>query len=243
MAVLCNVCKIIRLLSVGEREFNRVFGIRLISTCNTASKSRPSTVGVPAWAKAANKRQAQVLLLEKKKTPTQMQAEVRLADVKSNKSDFLTTSRVGVHKPKEKTTDQANRMTLSTSGEMFVFYHAKQDYPVQHSKAVNTIEIPQEDSSSNDNTNSLSESQVVEIKLLQRRDPKLWTVDVLSDMYKVNPLAIINAAPLSPDQQLHLEVEQDFLATLSDYEKKEYSYFKNNERRKQLQKIGKNKVK
>jgi hypothetical protein len=39
-----------------------------------------------------------------------------------------------------------------------------------------------------------------------------------------------NAAPLNPDQQLHLEVEQDFLATLSDYEKKEYSYFKNNVR-------------
>jgi hypothetical protein len=46
--------------------------------------------------------------VEKKKTPDQMQAEVRLADVGSNKSDFLTTSRVGVHRPKERTTE-ANR--------------------------------------------------------------------------------------------------------------------------------------
>ena len=34
-----------------------------------------------------------------------MQAEVRLADVESNKSDFLTTSRVGVHKPKHRITE------------------------------------------------------------------------------------------------------------------------------------------
>ena len=73
-----------------------------------ASKGRPGTVGIPAWAKAANKRRAQLLLVEKKKTPDQMQAEVRLADVGSNKSDFLTTSRVGVHRPKERTTE-ANR--------------------------------------------------------------------------------------------------------------------------------------
>lgn len=63
-------------------------------------KRRPSTVGVPAWAKAAKKRQAQILLLEKKKTTRQMQAELRLADTDSNKSDFLTTTRVGIHKPK-----------------------------------------------------------------------------------------------------------------------------------------------
>lgn len=75
---------------------------RLISSCTPALKRRPGTVGVPAWAKAANKRRAQVLLLEKTKTPAQLQAEMRLADVESKKSDFMTTSRVGVHRPKEK---------------------------------------------------------------------------------------------------------------------------------------------
>jgi hypothetical protein len=49
-----------------------------------------------------------------------MQAEVRLADVKSNKSDFLTTSRVGVHKPKEKTTEQANRLVTSLNFKIFL---------------------------------------------------------------------------------------------------------------------------
>ena len=44
--------------------------------------------------------------MDKKKTPTQMQAELRLADFESNKSDFLTTSRVGVHRLKKKTTEE-----------------------------------------------------------------------------------------------------------------------------------------
>jgi hypothetical protein len=35
-----------------------------------------------------------------------MQAELRLADFESNKSDFLTTSRVGVHRLKKKTTEE-----------------------------------------------------------------------------------------------------------------------------------------
>ena len=39
-----------------------------------------------------------------------------------------------------------------------------------------------------------------------------------------------NMAPLNADQQLQLEVEQDFLATLSEYERKEYTYFKDNVR-------------
>ena len=39
-----------------------------------------------------------------------------------------------------------------------------------------------------------------------------------------------NMAPLNPDQQLQLEVEQDFMATLSEYERKEYTYFKSNVR-------------
>ena len=89
-------------------------------------KSRPSTAGIPAWAKAANKRRAQVLLLEKKKTPAQMQAEVRLADVESNKSDFLTTSRVGVHKPKQKTTETNRFVVLGSGFEFYHFYHIHQ---------------------------------------------------------------------------------------------------------------------
>lgn len=62
-------------------------------------KGRRGTVGIPAWAKAANKRRAQVILLDKEKTPAQLNAEIRLADDKSTKFDFFTTSRVGVHKP------------------------------------------------------------------------------------------------------------------------------------------------
>ena len=238
MAVLCNVCKTIRLFSVCEKELGHVIGSRPISTVSPALKSRPSTVGIPAWAKAANKRRAQVLLVQKKKTPSQMQAELRLADLESNKSDFLTTSRVGVHKCQKKTTE-GSRMATSTNGEMFMFSHPKQDYPAEHTKAVSTSELVGHNTLPNGYSNSLSESQIADIRLLQKLDPKLWSVDILSDMYKVTPLAIINSCPLNSDQQLQLEVEQDFLASLSDYEKKEYIYFKNNERKKQLRKIAK----
>lgn len=46
-----------------------------------------------------------------------------------------------------------------------------------------------------------------------------------------------NAVPLDADQQLHLEAEQDFLATLSDYEKKEYAYFKENVRLSSINRV------
>ena len=49
--------------------------------------------------------------MQKKKTPGQMQAELRLADLESNKSDFLTTTRVGVHKCQKKTTEE-NRFVI-----------------------------------------------------------------------------------------------------------------------------------
>ncbi|XP_028398274.1 uncharacterized protein LOC114521897 [Dendronephthya gigantea] len=230
----CSACKMLRHFFVGDRGLCRVFGTRNVSTSNFVSKSRPSTVGVPAWAKAANKRRAQTLLLEKKKTPSQIQAEVRVADVKSNKSDFLTSSRVGVHKPETRAASNEGYRMTSASGEMYLFYHPKQDYPVKHSKEMNAegSEMLGNSSSRTGNDHSLSEPQIAEIKRLQNRDPKLWTVDILADMYNVKPLAICNVAPLSHDQQVHLEVEQDFLRRLSDYERKEYTYFKNNERRR-----------
>lgn len=202
-------------------------------------KSRPSTVGVPAWAKAAKKRQAQVLLLEKKKTAQQMKAELRLADKDSNESDFLTTTRVGVHRPKHTSLSQhTTRSTMASTHnqEIFVFYHPPQDYPIQHSKVVNSSDWMTVEDSKMDYKDSLSESQLAEVQSLQNQDPKLWTAEVLSHMYKVKPLSIIMAAPLSPEQQLELEVEQDFQSRLSDYEKKEYADFKEIERRKQLQK-------
>lgn len=106
------------------------------STSCILAKSRPSTVGIPAWAKAAKKRNARVLLLDKKKTDEQMQAEVRLADINSNKSDFLTASRVGVHRPKTKphSLPTESRMATTSNEEMFVFYHPAKDYPVEHTK-------------------------------------------------------------------------------------------------------------
>ncbi|XP_046841290.1 uncharacterized protein LOC124435398 [Xenia sp. Carnegie-2017] len=239
---LHNIWKRNALFSVDKlllNYFSRFkVGRKLFSTSSTSLKGRRGTVGIPSWAKAANKRRAQVILLDKEKTPAQFDAEIRLADDKSTKFDFFTTSRVGVHKPNASNVMENGKSISTSNGNMIIFYHPRKNYSSEDIER-NSNDLLHKDLSQDQRASHLTDTQISEIRSLRKLDPKLWTVDMLANMYKVEPLDISDVAPLNTSQQLHLEVEQEFLATLSDYEKVEYSYFKDNERKKQLRKFTK----
>jgi len=66
--------------------------VRCISTTCVCLKKTPRTVGVPAWAKAAQRRRKSLSRLDKPKTIEHIQAECRLG-IDNVKLDFFTGTR------------------------------------------------------------------------------------------------------------------------------------------------------
>ena len=68
-------------------------GTSAISTSSPHQKSGPKTVGVPAWAKAVQRRRRSVMRLHKPKSMEQIQAEYRVANDPLELSVYTTTRR------------------------------------------------------------------------------------------------------------------------------------------------------
>lgn len=73
---------------------------RGISTTPVFMKTNPRTVGVPAWAKAAQRRRRSLVKLDKPKTVEQIEAEYRLSN-ETTKLDFYTSTKNTRPKPSE----------------------------------------------------------------------------------------------------------------------------------------------
>ncbi|KAK3755014.1 hypothetical protein QZH41_011058, partial [Actinostola sp. cb2023] len=69
---------------------------------------------------------------------------------------------------------------------------------------------------------NLDPEEIKEAKVLRQKDPKLWTVNSLSRLLKVKPLAIVLNAPLTEEQKYEIEIERKLIHQWSDYKRKEY---------------------
>ncbi|XP_073228377.1 uncharacterized protein [Porites lutea] len=210
-----------------SRESNGLRGavpLRNISTSQLCLKKTPHTVGVPAWAKAAGRRKKVLARMEKPKSEKQIHAEFNLANDPTELSLYTTTRRGPLPGYKEEDSQiDKPKITMSADKTMFVCYHPAKPFPLQFSKEVDTRHWWQKDGDHvNRYRDSLTDEEIKEVFELRREDPKLWTVNALSHMLKVKPLAVMLAAPLSDEQKFEVEVEQKLLNEWTDIKRKTY---------------------
>jgi len=198
--------------------------VRNISTTQLCLKKTPHTVGVPAWAKAAGRRKKVLAKMEKPKSEKQIQAEFNLANDPTQLSLYTTTRRGPLPGYNEEDSQiEKSKITMSADKSMFVCYHPAKPFPLQFSKEVDTRQWWQQDGDHvNRYRDSLTNEEVKEVIELRKADPKLWTVNALSHMLKVKPLAVMLAAPLSDEQKFEVEVEQKLLNEWTEIKRKTY---------------------
>lgn len=198
--------------------------VRNISTSQLCHKKTPHTVGVPAWAKAAGRRRKVLAKMEKPKSDEQIKAEVNLANDPTELSLYTTTR--GVSLPGHKEDDsqiEKPKITMSADKTMFVCYHPAKPFPLQFSEEVDTRQWWQKDGEHvKEYRDSLTDEEKKEVIGLRKSDPKLWTVNALSHLLKVKPLAVMLAAPLSDEQKFELEVEHKLLNEWPEIKRKTY---------------------
>ncbi|KAJ7318878.1 hypothetical protein OS493_037289 [Desmophyllum pertusum] len=210
------------------REAHRLKGLVLacnLSTTHVCRKKTPHTVGVPAWAKAGQKRRKDLMEMEKPKSEKQILAEFNLANDPTELNLYITTRKGPLP---EYTADHESQLekakiTMSTDQSMFVCYHPAKPFPLQFSKEVGYHVWWHQDTNFVDNyRDELTIEEVEEVRKLREEDPKLWTVTALSRMLEVKPLAIMLAAPLTDEQKFELEVEGKLVSEWPKTKRKTY---------------------
>ncbi|XP_048580101.1 uncharacterized protein LOC116612487 [Nematostella vectensis] len=193
-----------------------------ISTSSCDLKKTPHTVGVPAWAKAAQRRWRSLTKLDKPKTKEQIEAEYLLSN-NPEKLDFYTSTKNA--KPKDTTTDNEPEMVLTKNRKAFVIYHPKKHDPHELLYSKDATITPWWELSADEVKNyrdTLTDEEVSEARKLRSKDPLLWTVNALSRLYKAKPLVVMLAAPLTDEQKEEVEIERKLLQQWSDYKRKYY---------------------
>ncbi|XP_068757333.1 uncharacterized protein [Montipora capricornis] len=214
----------LRHISLDFSGSNGMVFIRHISMTQLCHKKTPHTVGVPAWAKAAGRRRKVLAKMEKPKSDEQIKAEFNLAN-DSTELSLYTTTRGGPPSNfnEEDSQIEKPKITMSADKTMFVCYHPARPFPLQFSKEVDTRQWWQKDGEHvQEYRDSLTDEERKEVMKLRKADPKLWTVNALSHMLKVKPLAVMLAAPLSDDQKFEVEVEHRLLNEWPEIKRKTY---------------------
>ncbi|XP_031552304.1 uncharacterized protein LOC116289500 [Actinia tenebrosa] len=211
---------------------------RGISTTSVFMKNTPRTVGVPAWAKAAQRRRRSLIKLDKPKTVEQIEAEYRLSN-ETNKLDFFTTTKNSRPQFSEvENEDEKPQISLTRNKTAFVCYHPPRKDPNALLFSKEAFERPWwhlTQDEVKDFKDSLDPEEAKEVKELRQKDPKIWTVNSLSRLFKVKPLAIVKIAPLTDEQKYEIEIERKLLKQWSDYKRKEYRANQELERQRYIQ--------
>jgi len=177
------------------------------STC-LCKRQSPRTVGVMGWFKAARRRlDHERKMKEKPKTPVQLEAEVRLQQQEG--IEFLTTNRV-----KYRMSEDGNKLAikpevmLSKDRQTVICYHPPPKQFPFHFTAAAEAGARWQGIATDDYEETLSEEQIIEVKMLRIEDPKLWTVRSLANMMQVKPDVIRPHARLDEKLQEAVKVQR-----------------------------------
>jgi len=177
------------------------------STC-LCKRQSPRTVGVMHWFKAARRRMDhERKMKEKPKTAMQLESEVRLQQQEG--IEFLTTNRVKYRmKEEDNKLNIKPEVMLSKDKQTIICYHPPpKQFPFQYTVAAEAGGRWQR-IATDDYEETLTEEQLIELRLLRVENPKLWTVRSLANMMNVKPEVIRPHARLDESLQESVRVER-----------------------------------